>query len=99
LRRTLEKDSQPKTSPERVNMALDVSTSQRSTRETATNRSVVPWSNPDRILRKKRKRPETEEAISSDIVLTIRGGELPDETPLSEELDITILDQFIASSQ
>jgi hypothetical protein len=96
LRRTLEKDSQPETSPEQANVALDVSTSQRSTRATATNGTVVPWSDPDRILRKKRKRPKMEEAISSDMALIIRGDELPDET--LDESDI-ILDQFIAASQ
>jgi hypothetical protein len=99
LKKTLEKNSQPGTGPERVNMALNISTSQRSTRATATSESIIPWSDPDRILRKKRKRPETEEAISSNMALIIRGDDLPDETSPPEESDITILDPFITTSQ
>jgi hypothetical protein len=94
-----QKNSRPETSPERVDMVLDVTTSQRLTRTTATNETVVPWLGHDRILQKKRKRPEMEEeATSNDMALIIRDDELPDKTPLSGKADVTILEQFIAAN-
>jgi hypothetical protein len=92
LRRTVERNSQPKTSSNQGNMALNILTSQQSTRVTTTDESITPWSDPDKILRKKRKRPQIEEeTISNNIALIIRDDELPDETPPSRESDITIL--------